>query len=349
MHKTMTIAGRVIGSDQPPYLIAELSGNHKGELDRVFKLIDMAKASGADAVKIQTYTADTITIDHDGPGFFIEGGLWKGRTLHNLYQEAHTPWEWHASIFAYAAKVGIPVFSSPFDPSAVDLLAELGAPAYKIASFEIVDLPLIRYVAQQGKPVIVSTGMASLGEIEEVVTLLRDMGTSFALLHCTSGYPTPPQDSALRTIAHMAQTFRTVVGLSDHSHGIAVPVAATALGANIIEKHFTLSRAEGGVDADFSLEPAEFAAMAESCRTAWQALGQIDYGLKPSEKAAVYGRRSLYVVQDVRAGETLTPKTVRSIRPGYGLPPKYLPDILGKVASRDLKKGEPLAWSMLAD
>ena len=234
-------------------------------------------------------------------------------------------------------------------PTDVDLRAEQDAPAFKSASFEIVDLPLIRYVAGLGKPMIVSTGMASLGEIEEVVSLLRDMGTPFALLHCTSGYPTPAEDCALRTLAHMQQTFRTVVGLSDHTHGIAVPVAATALGATIIEKHFTLSRAEGGVDADFSLEPAEFAAMAEGCRTAWKALGQIDYGLKPSEKGAIYGRRSLYVVTDVRAGEVLTPQTVRSIRPGYGLPPKYLPDVVGKVASRDLKKGEPFAWSMLAD
>lgn len=344
----VSIAGRPIGPGHPPYLIAEMSGNHNGDLSRAFALIEAAKTAGADAVKIQTYTADTITIDHDGADFRLDKGLWAGRTLYDLYREAHTPWAWHAALFEHAAKVGITLFSSPFDPTAVDLLAGLNAPAYKIASFELVDLPLIRRVAAEGKPVILSTGLASLGEIAEAVATVRAEGAPALLLHCTSGYPTPPEDCDLRTIPHLAETFGVVAGLSDHTCGIAVPVAAVALGAVIVEKHFTLSRAEGGVDSEFSLEPQEFAAMAGACRTAWAALGRVDYTQKPSEAAGAAHRRSLYVVADVAAGEVLTGAHVRSIRPGFGLPPKHLPQVLGMRAARDLKRGEPLSWTMVA-
>ncbi|HYC02655.1 MAG TPA: pseudaminic acid synthase [Azospirillaceae bacterium] len=338
---------------QRPFVIAEMSGNHKGELGRAIRLIDAAKDAGADAVKIQTYTADTITLDCDRPEFRIGGGLWEGRTLHDLYREAHTPWEWHEAMFAHAARIGIPLFSSPFDPTAVDLLERLGAPAYKIASFEIVDTPLIRYAARTGKPMIISTGMAGLGEIAEAVAAVREGGTGqaergeLALLHCNSGYPSPPEDINLRTIPHLAQAFGVPAGLSDHTHGIAVPVAAVAVGAVIIEKHMTLDRSEGGVDADFSLEPAEFKAMVEACRVAHAALGGIDYTLSPSEAGGRAFRRSLYVTEAVRAGEVLDGRNVRSIRPGRGLPPRHLPEVLGRRATRDLERGEPLDWSMV--
>lgn len=348
MTQTFAIAGRPIGPDHPPYLIAEMSGNHNGDLSRALRLIEAAKEAGADAVKVQTYTADTITIDHDSADFRLDKGLWAGRTLYDLYQEAHTPWEWHGPLFEHAAKVGITLFSSPFDPTAVDLLASLNAPAYKIASFELIDLPLVRLVAAQGKPVILSTGLASLGEIAEAVAVVREVGAPLVLLHCTSGYPTPAEECDLRTIPHLAETFSVPAGLSDHTHGVAVPVAAVALGAVVIEKHFTLSRAEGGVDSEFSLEPQEFAAMAQACRTAWAALGKVDYTLKPSEQAGAGHRRSLYVVADVAAGEMFTSANVRSIRPGFGLPPKHLPDILGARAARDLKRGEALHWTMVA-
>jgi N-acetylneuraminate synthase len=342
-----SIAGRPIGPGHPPYLIAEMSGNHKGELSTALRLIDAAKEAGADAVKLQTYTADTITIDHDGPEFQLTGGLWAGRSLYDLYQEAHTPWDWHGPLFEHAAKVGIPLFSSPFDPTAVDLLVGLGAPAFKIASFELVDLPLIRAAARHGKPMILSTGLASLGEIAEAVAAVRDEGAPVMLLHCTSGYPTPPEECDLRTIPHMAEAFHVPVGLSDHTHGIAVPVAAVALGAVVVEKHFTLSRADGGVDAEFSLEPQEFAAMANACRTAWAALGQVGYELKPSEMAGAGHRRSLYVVADLAVGEVVTERHVRSIRPGNGLAPKHLPQVLGMRAVRSLKRGEPFDWTMV--
>jgi pseudaminic acid synthase len=340
-----TVAGRRIGPDQPPYLIAELSGNHGGDFDRVHRMIDAAKEAGADAVKIQTYTADTLTIDHDGPGFRLEGGLWAGRTLHDLYQEGSLPWEWHESLFRHAREIGIPLFSSPFDASAVELLERLGAPAFKIASFELVDLPLVRRVAQAGKPVFLSTGMASLGEIGEAVEAASSV--PLMLFHCTSGYPTPPEDCDLRTIPHLASCFGTLAGLSDHTLGVAAPVAAVALGAVAIEKHFMLSRADGGVDSAFSLEPAEFKLMADACRTAWAALGRIDYTIKESERGGRFYRRSLYVVADVPAGTPLGPDQIRSIRPGYGLAPKHLDDLLGRRATRDLKRGEPVDWSMV--
>ncbi len=345
----ITIDGRRIGPGEPPYIVAEMSGNHKGELARALALIDAAKAAGADAVKIQTYTADTITIDHDGPGFRIEGGLWDGRTLHDLYREAHTPWDWHKAMFDHARAIGITLFSSPFDTTAVDLLASLGAPAYKIASFELIDLPLIRYVARQGKPMIMSTGMATLAEIDEAVRAAREEGNDqIVLLHCTSGYPTPISESDIATLPHLAKTFGVPAGLSDHSEGATVPLVAVALGAVLIEKHFTLDRADGGVDAAFSLNKEELADLVRQCRLGFEALGQVNYESKPSEGAGRDFRRSLYVTADMAAGEAFTPANLRSIRPGGGLHPRFLPDVLGKTARRALAKGEPLGWDMIA-
>lgn len=344
------IAGTKIGPGNTPYLIAEMSGNHMGDINRAIALIDAAKASGAHAVKLQTYTADTITIDSDQPEFRLTDGLWAGRSLYELYQEAHTPWEWHEPLFKHAAEIGITIFSSPFDPTAADLLERLKAPAFKIASFEIVDIPLIKYVARLGKPMILSTGMASLGDIAEAVMAVRETSdTPLMLLHCTSGYPTPAEECDLRTINHLSQAFGVPVGLSDHTEGIAVPVASIALGAVLIEKHFTLSRADGGVDAAFSLEPDEFKSMANACDTAWRAIGQVDYNFKQSELSGQKIRRSLYAVADIPKGELFTENNVRSIRPGLGLLPKYLPDVVGQHAARDIKFGEPINWQMIAE
>jgi len=347
--KPIHIAGRAIGPGEPPYVIAEMSGNHNGDIGRAFALIEAAKEAGADAVKLQTYTADTITIDFDSALFRIEGGLWAGRTLHELYREAHTPWDWHERLFAKAAALDLAIFSSPFDPTAVDFLNALGAPAFKIASFEAIDLPLIRKAAASGKPLIVSTGMADLGEIAEAVEAARSVpGSGLVLLHCVSGYPTPAEEANLRTIPHLAEAFDVAVGLSDHTLDNAAAVAAVALGACVIEKHFTLRRADGGPDAAFSLEPQELAQLVRGVRTAWEALGRIDYGRKPSEAASAPFRRSLFVVRDIAAGDELTAENVRSIRPGYGLPPKHLPELLGRRAARSLKRGEPLDWTMIA-
>ncbi len=347
--RTITIAGRPIGAAHPPYVVAELSANHLGELDRALALVREASDAGADAVKLQTYTADTLTLDCDDPSFRIEGGLWDGRTLYELYQDAHTPWEWHEALFAEGRKLGITVFSSPFDPTAVELLEKLDAPAYKVASPEVVDLPLIGRIAATGKPIIISSGMADLEEIEEAITTARDAGArDIALLHCVSGYPTPVEESNLRTLADLAAVFDVVPGLSDHSLGVAVPIAAVALGARIIEKHFTLSRADGGPDAAFSLEPDELRALTEGCRNAFDALGSVDYGCKPSEAATRIFRRSLYAVRDIAAGEALTPDNVRSIRPAYGLAPKHLDRILGRKARTDIARGTPLAWDLIA-
>jgi N-acetylneuraminate synthase len=342
---SIAIADRKIGTSEPPYLIAELSGNHNGDLQRAFKLMDAAKEAGADAAKLQTYTADTITMDSRNPEFMIEGGLWHGRSLYELYQEAHTPWEWHPALFEYGRRIGLTVFSSPFDTTAVDLLQDLGAPAYKIASFEVVDLPLIEQVARCGKPVIMSTGMATDTEVAEALDVIAGAGNSqVVLLHCVSGYPTPPIESNLRRIPAVAQMFGTSVGLSDHSMGTSVPIASIALGATVIEKHVTLRRADGGPDGAFSLEPEEFREMAVGVRTAWDALGSAASGLKPSESENIIYRRSLYVVSDVRAGEAISQDNVRSIRPGHGLPPKFLKEVLGRRALRDLKRGTPLTW-----
>ncbi|MBO6784991.1 MAG: pseudaminic acid synthase [Alphaproteobacteria bacterium] len=344
------IAGRQIGPGAPPYVIAEMSGNHNGDIARAKAIMKAARDAGADALKMQTYTADTITIDHDGDDFRIESGLWAGRTLHDLYGEAHTPWDWHEELFAYGREIGITVFSAPFDDTAVDLLESLDAPAYKIASFEAIDLPLITRVARTGKPMIISTGMANLDEIGEAVSAAQAGGAGgLALLHCVSGYPTPVTDSNLRVIPDLVERFGVVAGLSDHTPGTAVPVAAVALGARIIEKHVTLRRADGGPDAAFSLEPEELATLCRDTRAAWEAMGEIDYSLKESEKDNTVFRRSLYVVADVRAGETFTPDNVRSIRPGFGLPPKRLPDVLGRTAKSDIPRGTALQDDMIGD
>ena len=345
--KTFSIAGRSIGADQPPYIVAEMSGNHNGDIARALALIDVAAEAGADAVKLQTYTADTITIDHDGPGFRIEGGLWNGRSLHELYDEAHTPWDWHPALFEHGRKRGITVFSAPFDATALELLESLDAPAHKIASFEAIDLPLIARVAATGKPLIISTGVADLDEIGEAVATARNAGCDeLLLLHCVSGYPTPAEEINLATISDL-QRFGTMVGLSDHTMGTAVPVAATALGAVLIEKHFTLARADGGPDAAFSLEPDELATLVRDTHTAWSAIGTADYTRKPSEIGNATFRRSLYVVADMAAGELFTEENTRSIRPGFGLPPKELPAVLGCHAARDISRGTPLSHDLI--
>lgn len=348
MTAAFQIANRPIGPDQSPYIIAELSGNHNGDLGRALALVDAAAETGADAVKLQTYTADTITIDADRPEFRISGGLWDGRSLHELYQEASTPWEWHDALFERARAHGLHVFSSPFDPTAVDFLETLDPPAYKIASFELVDTPLIRKVAATGKPLIMSTGIANYAEIEDALRAAREGGAEcVSLLHCVSAYPARPEDMRLRTIEALTAAFGVQIGLSDHTLGSAVAVASIARGATIIEKHMTLARADGGPDADFSLEPAEFKQLVDDCRMAHAALGAPIHDRKGVGGANAQFRRSLYVVADVAEGEVLTEAHVRSIRPGLGLAPKHLPEVLGKRAARDLKRGEPLDWSMV--
>ncbi|PVH27268.1 pseudaminic acid synthase [Pararhodobacter oceanensis] len=338
-----SIAGRQIGPGHPPYVIAEISANHNGDLNQALKIIDAAHAAGADAVKIQTYRPDTITLKSDAPDFQITDGLWAGHTLYDLYEWAHTPWEWHEALFAHAAKRGITLFSSPFDPTAVDLLESLGAPAYKIASFEAVDLPLIRYVAAKGKPMIISTGMADLAEISEAVEAAREGGCrELALLHCVSGYPAPAADYNLATLHDMRARFDVPVGLSDHTLDNTTATASVALGACIIEKHMTLDRAGGGPDDSFSLEPNEFAALCTSARTAWEAVGHVDYGRKSSERSNVKFRRSLYFVKDMKAGDTITEDCIRSVRPGYGLAPKHLQSLLGRKVVRDISQNSPV-------
>ena len=344
----IAIAGRRIAADAPTYIIAELSGNHGQRLDDAIALVHAAADAGADAVKLQTYTADTITLDHDGPGFRLEGGLWDGRRLHELYAEAHTPWDWHGPMFEHARKAGVTLFSSPFDFTAVDLLEGLGAPAYKIASFELVDLPLIRRCAATGRPLVMSTGMASPGEIAEAVAAARGAGAKdLIVLHCTSAYPAPMSSMNLATLPDMAARFGVMTGLSDHTLGTAASVAAVALGAVFIEKHFTLSRAEGGVDSAFSLEPAELAELVASCRGAWEALGGVAYGPGEVEAGNAGMRRSLYISADIRQGEPFTAANLRSVRPGHGLPPKHIDGVLGRLATRDISFGEPLDWSMV--
>ncbi|WFE74182.1 pseudaminic acid synthase [Roseinatronobacter sp. S2] len=343
---SVKIEGRQIGRGHPPYIIAELSANHNGNLDQALRIIDAAQKAGADAVKIQTYRPDTITLNTHTPDFQITDGLWAGRTLYELYEWAHTPWEWHEALFAHAKARGITMFSSPFDPTAVDLLVELGAPAYKIASFEAVDIPLIRYVASKGKPMIISTGMADLEEITEAVDAARAGGCAeLALLHCVSGYPAPASDYNLATLSDMAARFDVPVGLSDHTIDNTTAIASVALGATIIEKHMTLDRAGGGPDDSFSLEPDEFAALCKGARTAWEAMGTVDYGRKSSEVANVKFRRSLYFVKDMKAGDVITADCVRSVRPGYGLAPKFLDEILGKPVKHDIGCNSPVRLS----
>lgn len=345
---TLEIAGRAIGPSHPPYVIAELSANHNGRLDTALRIIGEAKKAGADAVKVQTYRPDTITLDSDRKEFRIEGGLWDGRTLYDLYAEAHMPWEWHAPLFEHARKLDITIFSSPFDTTAIDLLEDLGAPAYKIASFEAVDLPLIRYAAATGKPMIISTGMADEEEIAEAIEAAREGGCrELAILHCVSGYPAPPGDYNLRTIPDMIERFGLITGLSDHTLDNTTAIAAVALGASIIEKHFTLDRNGGGPDDSFSLEPAEMAALCTGSRTAWEALGRVDYGRKSSEQGNVQFRRSLYFVRDLKAGEIVTPDAVRSVRPGYGLAPKHLEKVIGRTVTRNVEACTPVSMELL--
>lgn len=346
---TVHIAGRPIGADHPPYVIAELSANHNGRLDTAMRIIEAAAAAGADAVKLQTYRPDTITLQSDAEDFRIRGGLWDGRTLYDLYEEAHMPWDWHAPLFDHARKCGITIFSSPFDTTAIDLLEDLNAPAYKIASFEAVDLPLIRYAAATGKPMIISTGMADADEIGEAVEAARDGGCrELAILHCVSGYPAPPGDYNLRTIPDMRDRYGAVIGLSDHTLDNTTAIASVALGAAIIEKHFTLDRSGGGPDDSFSLEPAEMAALCAGARIAWEALGRVDYGRKASELGNVQFRRSLYFVRDLKAGEVITAADIRSVRPGYGLAPKHADSLINRAVRVDVRRNTPVRMADIA-
>ena len=348
--QSIRINGRVIGAGAPPYIIAELSANHNGDLNRALETISMAARCGADAIKLQTYTADTLTIDCDKEDFTVRGGLWDGYTLHKLYDWAHTPYEWHKPLFDHGRQQGITVFSTPFDESAVDLLEDLNCPAYKIASFEAVDLPLIRYAAATGKPMIISTGMANLEEIGEAVAAARDGGCEeLVLLHCISGYPAPVDQANVRTVIDMRERFGVTTGLSDHTLGTAVSVAAVAMGAAVIEKHVTLSRADKGPDSEFSLEPDELERLCTDSRQAWQALGTEGYERKPVEEGSIKFRRSLYVVEDIKAGEVFTAENLRRIRPGYGLLPKHYGDVLGKTATKAIARGTALQWDMVGD
>lgn len=341
MNPKMVIDGREIGVEFPPYVIAEMSANHNGDINNAFKIIEMAKQAGADAVKLQTYRPDTITLDMNTPEFMIEGGLWHGQSLYQLYESAYMPWDWHQPLFEYAKKIGITIFSSPFDFTAVDLLEELSAPAYKIASFEAIDLPLIKYVAATGKPMIISTGMANEDEIEEAITAAKEGGCKqLTILHCVSGYPAPPEDYNLRTLLDMQQRFDLPVGLSDHTLDNTTAIASVAMGACMLEKHVTLDRNGGGPDDSFSLEESELNALCMGAKTAWKALGKVDYGRKSSEVANVQFRRSLYFVKDLQAGQIITPDHVKSIRPGFGIEPKYLDLLLGRRLEQSVKKGQ---------
>lgn len=345
------IAGRKIGAEHPPYIVAEMSGNHNQSLERALQIVDAAAATGAHALKIQTYTADTMTIDVRDREFFISDpkSLWHGESLYQLYQQAYTPWEWHRPIFERCRKLGIVGFSTPFDESAVDFLETLGVPCYKVASFENTDLPLVRKIAATGKPMIISTGMAMAAELDETVRTARTAGCKdLILLKCTSTYPATPENTNISTIPHMRDLFGCQVGLSDHTMGIGVSVASVAFGATLIEKHFTLRRADGGVDSAFSMEPEEMKALVTESERAWQALGQVSYGPTAAEKVSTTYKRSLYIVRDVRAGELLGPDNVRAIRPGLGLPPKYLDTVLGMRVAKDVKRGTPVTWALFS-
>ena len=343
------IGNRCIGSGCPSYIIAEISASHRQQFDEAIRLIEAAKEAGADAVKLQTYTPDTLTIKCNAPEFRISGGtLWDGKTFYDLYSEAYMPWEWQPKLKEMADNLGIDLFSTPYDKTAVDFLEGMGVPAYKVASFEIVDIPLIEYIASKGKPIIISTGMTTPAEIDEAIKAARRGGASqVALLKCTSAYPASPEEMNLRTIPDMARKFGVPVGLSDHTLGIAVPVAAVALGACIIERHFTLSRGTPSPDSAFSLEPDEFKTMVEAVRTAEKALGQISYKVSEQEAKSRVFRRSLFVVRDVKKGEIFTEENVRSIRPGYGLPPRHLKDVLGRRAAQHIQRGTPLGWQLI--
>lgn len=344
----MKINNRKIGPNFPPYVIAEMSANHNGNIENAFRIIQEAQKAGADAVKLQTYRPETMTLNLDSEEFQVHGGLWDGRTLYELYEEAHMPWEWHAPLFEYARKLGITIFSTPFDSTAVDLLEDINTPAYKIASFEVVDLPLIRYVASTGKPMVISTGMADEQEIQEAIEAARDAGCNeLSILHCVSGYPSPAEDYNLRTIPDLIERFGVVVGLSDHTLDNTTALVSVAMGASIIEKHFTLDRNGGGADDSFSMEPADLVALCKDCKKAWMALGNAEYGLKLSEKGSVKFRRSLYFVKDLNAGDIVTADSVKSVRPGFGLPPKYFGDVIGLPVNRDVSFGTPCAAELL--
>jgi N-acetylneuraminate synthase len=346
----MKIGKRSIGLDHPPLVIAEMSGNHNQSLDRALAIVDAAAKAGAHALKIQTYTADTMTLDVREPGFVIEdpASLWNGRSLHELYEEAHTPWEWHGPIFERARALGMIPLSTPFDDTAVDFLESLGSDVYKIASFENTDLPLIRKVGSKGKPVIISAGMATLADLDTAVRTVRDAGCpAVILLKCTSTYPASPEDSNLATLPHMRQMFGCEVGLSDHTAGIGVAVSSVGFGATVVEKHFTLARSDGGVDAAFSIEPRELADLVQESNRAWQAIGAIHYGPSPREKASLQFRRSIYVSRNMEPGEAISRENVRIIRPGFGLPPSCLDTVLGMKVTRRLKRGEALTWDAL--
>jgi len=348
--KEITIGDRKIGLNHLPFIVAEMSGNHNHSLERALKILEAAAKAGAHAVKLQTYTADTMTLDIEKGEFYIDepGNLWREQSLYKLYQKAYTPWEWHKPIFDKCKELGLICFSTPFDETAVDFLESLDVPCYKIAAFENIDIPLIRKVASIKKPIIISTGMATAAELDETVRTVREEGCDdIILLKCTSTYPASPKNSNLRTIPHMKELFKCHVGLSDHTLGIGVAVAAVAFGAVLIEKHFTLSRAEGGVDAAFSMEPEEMHALVIETERAWQALGEIKYGYVESEKNSVKSRRSLYVVKDIKAGERFTEENLKTIRPGFGLPPKYYHILLGKKVKKDVKKGTPVSWDLI--
>ena len=350
MKDRFKIGKSLVGNNLAPFITAEMSANHNGKIESAFKIIEQAKKAGADAVKLQTYTADTITLQSERPEFKISGGLWDGRTLHDLYNEAHTPWDWHPELFACAKDHDITIFSSPFDFSAVDFLEGLGAPAYKIASFEAIDLPLIEYAASAKKPLIISTGMCNFDEVSEAVETAVGAGCNeLVLLHCVSGYPAPPEDYNLRTILDMKEKFVLPVGLSDHTLDNSAAISSVALGACFIEKHFTLDRNAGGPDDSFSLEPADLKSLCEMTKIAHSALGGVNYETKESEKQNIQFRRSLYVVEDIKEGETFSNKNVRSVRPGNGLPPKMLPDVLGKKALCAISKNSPLSLDMLGE
>lgn len=345
----MQINQRNIGIQYPPYVIAELSANHNGSLDTALKIIEEAKRCGADAIKLQTYSADTITLNSQNEEFMIRGGLWDGQSLYELYQKAQMPWEWHKPLFDHARALDITIFSSPFDRTAVDLLEDLNAPAYKIASFEAVDLPLIKYVAATGKPMIISTGMADKEEIGEAIQAAYDGGCKeLVVLHCVSGYPAPAEDYNLLTMVDMAKLFNVPVGLSDHTLDNTTAIAAITLGACVIEKHFTLDRSGGGPDDSFSLEPKELQQLCQSAKTAWQALGQVDYGRKSSEQGNAKFRRSLYFVKDLKAGDIIDESCIRSVRPGFGLAPKFYDELLGKKLAQNVSLNSPVRWDVIS-
>ncbi len=348
--RAFEIAGRPIGSGHPPFVIAEMSGNHNQSLERALEIVEAAAKTGAHALKIQTYTPETMTLDISEREFFIadKKSLWEGKSLFQLYGEAYTPWEWHKPIFDRARELGIIAFSTPFDDTSVDFLESLDVPCYKIASFENTDIPLIRKVAATGKPMIISTGMASIAEIDETVRAAREAGCKdLVLLKCTSTYPATPANTNILTIPHMRALFGCEVGLSDHTMGVGVSVASIALGATVVEKHFTLSRADGGVDSSFSMEPAEMSSLVVETERAWQALGSVSYGATAAEEKSKVFRRSLYVAEDMKAGDTLTPANLRAIRPGLGLPPKFKEIVMGKAVKVDIKKGTALSWDLL--